>query len=106
MKQFWLVKKTDDALLGARKGKRTKQLLAGPFPDSTTALNAMKTLGYGQRPIHSNEWVAIVTGVRPKDTTEYFEFFDHQLEDQIDANILDRESKWDKYLDDRNKFPK
>ena len=108
MKQFWLIKKTDDALLGIRKGKRTQKLLAGPFPNSTTALNAVKILGYSNTQSCTRkiigEWIAIVSGYRPKDTIEYFEFFDH-IEDQTEPNILDQESKWDKYLDS-NQFPK
>ena len=90
MKQFWLVQKTDDALLGSRKGKRTKQLLAGPFPDSTAALNAMNTLKLHPTPNcipNLGKWIAIVSGPKPQDTTEYFEFFDHKFQDQVDSVV-------------------
>jgi hypothetical protein len=85
MKEFWIVKKTDDALLGLYKGQKTQTVIAGPFPTSTEAVTAMTLLH--SRYCSDGSWLAIISSdEKPKDKKEFFEFIDHQLEDTVRLN--------------------
>ena len=74
---FWIIEKSDAAILGHVRGERSQHVMAGPFDSHDGAMEERDN--YYRR--WGCTWYAVVESeTKPKSTKEKYEFVDAQYE--------------------------
>lgn len=74
--QYWLVWKTDGAILGHVSGTKTQRVLEGPFDDWDVAMEKKRN-----HPRSGCGWSTVIeSDTRPENTKEEYEFVDARYE--------------------------